>query len=53
MRTQITLDDGETLRFDAVIAGVGALPNTDLAEAAGLDVENGIIVDGQFPHIRA
>ena len=39
----ITLDDGETLHFDSVIAGVGALPNTDLAEAAGLDVENGIV----------
>jgi 3-phenylpropionate/trans-cinnamate dioxygenase ferredoxin reductase subunit len=44
----ITLDDGETLCFDVVIAGVGALPNTELAEAAGLDVENGIVVDKMF-----
>ena len=44
----ITLDDGETLRCDSVIAGVGAFPNTGLAEAAGLQVENGIAVDGSF-----
>jgi 3-phenylpropionate/trans-cinnamate dioxygenase ferredoxin reductase subunit len=43
-----TLDDGETLRFDSVIAGVGALPNTDLAKAAGLAIDNGILVDGSF-----
>jgi len=30
---------------DLVIAGVGALPNTELAEAAGLTVEDGIRVD--------
>ncbi|MEZ5931004.1 MAG: FAD-dependent oxidoreductase [Alphaproteobacteria bacterium] len=44
----ITLDGGETLSFDVVVAGVGALPDTDLAEAAGLDVDNGIVVDGSF-----
>ncbi|MGP6086168.1 NAD(P)/FAD-dependent oxidoreductase [Antarctobacter jejuensis] len=46
--TRITLADGPSLEFDAVIAGVGALPNTDLAEAAGLEVQNGITVDGDF-----
>lgn len=30
---------------DMVIAGIGAAPNTDLAEAAGLAVEDGIRVD--------
>jgi anthranilate 1,2-dioxygenase ferredoxin reductase component len=30
---------------DAVIAGIGALPDTALAEAAGLAVEDGILVD--------
>jgi len=32
---------------DLLIAGVGAVPNTELAEAAGLAVENGIRVDAQ------
>ena len=33
---------------DLVVAGIGALPRTELAEAAGLAVENGILVDSQF-----
>ena len=43
--THIVLADGERLPFDVVVAGVGAQPNTVLAEAAGLDIENGIRVD--------
>ena len=31
--------------FDAVIAGIGIKPNTSLAEAAGIAVDDGIIVD--------
>lgn len=31
--------------YDAVIAGLGIVPRTDLAEAAGLTVEDGIVVD--------
>ena len=34
---------------DLVVVGVGISPNTDLAEAAGLDVDNGILVD---EHLR-
>ncbi|SDM28504.1 3-phenylpropionate/trans-cinnamate dioxygenase ferredoxin reductase subunit [Allokutzneria albata] len=30
---------------DVVVAGIGARPNTELAEAAGLTVEDGIVVD--------
>jgi 3-phenylpropionate/trans-cinnamate dioxygenase ferredoxin reductase component len=36
---------GKSVTSDAVIAGLGILPNTELAEAAGLRVDNGIIVD--------
>ncbi len=36
---------GETLAADLVIVGVGVIPNTELAAAAGIDVENGILVD--------
>ena len=46
--TTITLVDGGALEFDLVIAGVGAHPNTEMAEAAGLAVRNGIVVDGTF-----
>jgi 3-phenylpropionate/trans-cinnamate dioxygenase ferredoxin reductase subunit len=41
----VVLAGGRTLPADFVIAGVGLLPNTQLAEAAGLKVDNGIWVD--------
>ncbi len=37
--------DGETVPADLVLIGVGAAPNTALAEAAGLRLGNGIVVD--------
>ena len=36
------LSDGSELDVDFVIVGVGIMPATDLAEAAGLEIENGI-----------
>jgi 3-phenylpropionate/trans-cinnamate dioxygenase ferredoxin reductase subunit len=41
----VLLADGRTLPADFVIAGVGLVANTQLAEAAGLKVDNGIWVD--------
>jgi NADPH-dependent 2,4-dienoyl-CoA reductase/sulfur reductase-like enzyme len=41
----VTLDDGTTLAADAVVAGLGIEPATDLAEAIGLEVRDGIVVD--------
>lgn len=41
------LSDGTTLDVDFVIAGVGIAPDTALAEAAGIALENGIQVDAQ------
>ncbi len=43
--SEVTLSDGSTLRADLVVMGVGVRPRTDLAEATGLRVENGIVVD--------
>ncbi len=40
---------GQRVTVDAVVAGIGIVPNTDLAAAAGLAVENGIVVD---EHLR-
>jgi 3-phenylpropionate/trans-cinnamate dioxygenase ferredoxin reductase subunit len=36
---------GATIEGDAVVVGVGIQPNTELAEAAGLELANGIAVD--------
>ncbi|MHB1310749.1 MAG: NAD(P)/FAD-dependent oxidoreductase [Gemmatimonadaceae bacterium] len=36
---------GETFATDVVVAGLGIEPNVDVALRAGLDVENGILVD--------
>jgi len=43
--TGVTLGDGSRIEADAVLVGVGAVPNTALAEAAGLSVDNGVLVD--------
>jgi 3-phenylpropionate/trans-cinnamate dioxygenase ferredoxin reductase subunit len=40
----VTADD-EEIPADLVVIGVGILPNTELANAAGLEVDNGIVVD--------
>jgi 3-phenylpropionate/trans-cinnamate dioxygenase ferredoxin reductase component len=36
---------GDTVPADVVVVGVGIRPNTELAEQAGLRVDNGIVVD--------
>ncbi|MEO8999365.1 MAG: FAD-dependent oxidoreductase [Rhodanobacter sp.] len=45
---ELKLADGEVLLVEAVVAGVGVTPNTALAEQAGLEVDNGIVVDAQL-----
>jgi len=44
VRRAIT-DDGQEIPADFAVVGVGILPNSEIAEAAGLDVINGIVVD--------
>ncbi len=41
----VSLNDGTTLTAQLAVAGLGLEPNTALAEAAGLEVGNGIVVD--------
>ena len=43
--TTVHTGSGRTLEADAVVAGLGIVPNAELAEAAGLPVDNGIVVD--------
>ncbi|MGB3243700.1 MAG: FAD/NAD(P)-binding oxidoreductase [Sulfitobacter sp.] len=55
--TGAVLTDGTQIETDFVIAGVGIAPDTGLAEAAGLTLENGIRTDSHgrtsVPHIWA
>jgi 3-phenylpropionate/trans-cinnamate dioxygenase ferredoxin reductase subunit len=48
--TAVILSDGSRIDADMVLVGVGITPNTQLAVAAGLDVDNGILVD---EHLRS
>jgi len=43
--TGIEFDDGSELAADLVVIAVGVRPNTDLAVAAGLPCERGVLVD--------
>jgi NADPH-dependent 2,4-dienoyl-CoA reductase/sulfur reductase-like enzyme len=42
---RVTTSSGQTLEADVVIAGLGVVPDADLAAAASLTVDNGIVVD--------
>jgi 3-phenylpropionate/trans-cinnamate dioxygenase ferredoxin reductase subunit len=44
----VGLADGDAVEVDVVVAGVGSVPETALAERAGLAVENGIRVDARL-----
>lgn len=41
----VKLTDGSLVPCDAIVAGIGVRPRTALAEAAGLDIADGISVD--------
>jgi 3-phenylpropionate/trans-cinnamate dioxygenase ferredoxin reductase component len=43
--TSVTLGSGRVLEAGGVVAGLGVVPEVELAEAAGLPVDNGIVVD--------
>lgn len=41
----VELENGRSFAGDIVLVGIGAIPNVELAEAAGLVCNNGIVVD--------
>jgi 3-phenylpropionate/trans-cinnamate dioxygenase ferredoxin reductase component len=48
--TGVMLSDGTRVDADMIIVGVGAVPRTELALAADLKIDNGIVVD---EHLRS
>ena len=44
---EVVLSGGESIPADLVIVGIGVEPNTDLAAAAGLVIDNGVVIDDQ------
>ena len=53
----IAFANGDPLPCDVVLVGIGAIPNDDLARAAGLDCQDGVLVDlmarTSDPHVSA
>jgi NADPH-dependent 2,4-dienoyl-CoA reductase/sulfur reductase-like enzyme/nitrite reductase/ring-hydroxylating ferredoxin subunit len=43
--TGVVLDSGEEVSGDLVVVGVGVRPRTELAESAGLEVDDGVLVN--------
>ncbi|BBZ58131.1 NAD(P)/FAD-dependent oxidoreductase [Mycolicibacterium phocaicum] len=48
---------GDRIDADLIVVGIGVIPNTEIASAAGLAVDNGIVVDARLstadPHVSA
>jgi 3-phenylpropionate/trans-cinnamate dioxygenase ferredoxin reductase subunit len=42
---RVVLADGRVEQADVVVVGIGVAPRIELAEAAGLDIDNGVVVD--------
>jgi 3-phenylpropionate/trans-cinnamate dioxygenase ferredoxin reductase component len=49
----VVTDDGRTIDCDLVLVGAGAVPRTELAEAAGLPVRDGVLVNEQLEAVGA
>ena len=45
MINSVSLESGESLAADIVLVGIGAIPNTQLADSIGLECSNGIKTD--------
>ncbi|MFC5745306.1 NAD(P)/FAD-dependent oxidoreductase [Actinomadura rugatobispora] len=55
-RSHIHLDQGDPVVADAVLVGIGSLPNTEWLADSGLTIENGVVCDQHnqaHPHVWA
>jgi 3-phenylpropionate/trans-cinnamate dioxygenase ferredoxin reductase component len=41
----VEMEDGSVVKAQLVLIGIGVIPNTELAEQMGLDLDNGVLVD--------
>jgi len=46
--TEVATVDGRHFKADAVMVGIGVVPNKEIAAAAGLKVDDGIVVDAKM-----
>jgi 3-phenylpropionate/trans-cinnamate dioxygenase ferredoxin reductase subunit len=44
-RSNVVLASGQSHPADLVIVGIGAVPNVEMAQAAGLSIDNGVLAD--------
>ncbi|EZQ18688.1 pyridine nucleotide-disulfide oxidoreductase [Halopseudomonas bauzanensis] len=44
----VVCSEGDRLEADLVVAGIGLLPNCELADRAGLQVEDGVVINEQM-----
>ncbi|HEV7811780.1 MAG TPA: FAD-dependent oxidoreductase [Leifsonia sp.] len=44
----VRLAGGDVVPADVVVVGIGAVPQIDLARAAGLEIDNGVVVDASL-----
>ena len=42
---RVVLEDGPVIEADILVVGIGSIPNTEIAAAAGLAIDNGIALD--------
>jgi 3-phenylpropionate/trans-cinnamate dioxygenase ferredoxin reductase subunit len=42
---RVRLSDGSVIDADAVVVGIGVIPNTEWLEGSGLEIDNGIVCD--------
>ncbi len=53
----VETDDGGRIECDMVVLGIGVVPNVELAQQAGIAIDNGIVVDAlgrsSVPHVLA
>jgi NADPH-dependent 2,4-dienoyl-CoA reductase/sulfur reductase-like enzyme/nitrite reductase/ring-hydroxylating ferredoxin subunit len=47
-KQRVVLDDGSDVAADVVVMGVGVKPRLELATAAGLKIDRGVVVDGEL-----